>query len=96
MRRSITNRTRTPRKVAQVEKRIAEKLPDLVERMLELAEGITIHEENRKGEPVIYKKPPDRQAAEYLIDLIVKSLDKAASSNPSGIKIIEIIKSDGE
>lgn len=94
MRRSVVGQVRNVRGVSQAEKRIVEKLPDLVERMLELAEGVTIQDENRKGEPVVYKKPPDRQAAEYLIDIIMKSVEKRASDVGTTVKIIEVIKSE--
>jgi hypothetical protein len=74
----------------KTEKRIEEKLPDLIERMLELAEGVTVKDEDRKGNPRIYQKPPDRQAAEYLIDIILKSAEKRPDSAMPKIKIIEV------
>jgi hypothetical protein len=53
------------------EKRIADRLPWLVDKLMELAEGI--HEEKTIGDSavIVYKRAPDRQAAEYLIDRIM-------------------------
>jgi hypothetical protein len=60
---------RTPVQLAEA--RIAEKLPWLVDKLMELAEGI--HEERTVGDGavLVYKRAPDRQAAEYLIDRIM-------------------------
>lgn len=58
--------------IARAEKRIADHLPDLVDRMLELAAGVevqTVDEET--GGIKVYSKAPDRQAAEYLINRIM-------------------------
>jgi hypothetical protein len=58
--------------IAKAEKRIADRLPDIVDRLLELADGIqvqTVDEET--GGINIYAKPPDRQAAEYLLNRIM-------------------------
>lgn len=57
--------------IRAAEKKISDRLPWLVDKLMELAEGI--HEEKMIGENVaiVYKRPPDRQAAEYLIDRIM-------------------------
>lgn len=97
MRRISGKQVKHVKRIAQTEKTIADKLPCLVERMLELAEGVTVQEENKKGELNTYRKPPDRQAAEYLIDLIMKGAEKRASSDsmPVAVKIIEVTKMIG-
>jgi hypothetical protein len=46
-------------------------LPGIVDRMLELADGVTVQEPGPDGEPRIYSRPPDRDAAKYLIDRIL-------------------------
>lgn len=57
--------------IRAAEKKIADRLPWLVDKLLELAEGI--HEEKTIGDGavLVYKRPPDRQAAEYLMDRIM-------------------------
>lgn len=57
--------------IRAAERKIADRLPWLVDKLMELAEGI--HEEKAIGDGavMVYKRPPDRQAAEYLIDRIM-------------------------
>lgn len=57
--------------IQQAEGKIVDKLPWLVDKLMELAEGI--HEEKTIGDGVVlvYKQPPDRQACAYLIDRIL-------------------------
>ena len=53
--------------IRQAERKVADKLPHIVDRMLELSEGILVQEEDEKtGETHIYARPPDRMALEYL------------------------------
>lgn len=71
--------------IARAEKRIADRLPMLIDKMMELAEGVTIKEFDKEGEEVIYTKPPDRQAAEYLINRIMgKPTERKELSGPDG------------
>lgn len=53
------------------ERQIADRLPWIVGKLMELVEGI--HEEKTIGDGavMVYKRPPDRQAAEYLVDRIM-------------------------
>lgn len=53
------------------EKKILDRLPWIVDKLIELVEGI--HEEKMMGENavIVYKRPPDRQAAEYLLDRVM-------------------------
>jgi hypothetical protein len=57
--------------IRATEKRIVDRLPWIVDKLFELVEGI--HEEKVMGENavIVYKRPPDRQAAEYLIDRVM-------------------------
>ena len=59
----------SPIKVAEA--KIASKLPWLVDKLIELVEGVEIERVDRQGQRRIYSQPPDRQAAEYLIDRIL-------------------------
>lgn len=58
--------------VAKAEKRIADRLPVLVDKMLELADGVVVEDVNPvTGQVGIYREKPDRQALVYLIDRIM-------------------------
>lgn len=58
------------RPIAAAEKKIADKLPWLIDQQMSLAEGVLVQTETLAG-PVIYKTPPDRQAIVYLVDRIM-------------------------
>src|SRR5438128_5674633 len=47
--------------------RIADHLPQLIENLITLADGVTVKEVDDDGVVDIYTKPPDRKANEYLI-----------------------------
>lgn len=57
--------------IAKAEKKIADRLPMLIERMIELSEGVVVQEFDREGEPRIYQRPPDYKAIAYLVDRIM-------------------------
>lgn len=57
--------------IATAEKRIADKLPQLIEKLFELADGVSIQETDKDGVPIVYLRPPDRQALEYLINRVM-------------------------
>jgi hypothetical protein len=58
--------------IAKAEKKIADKLPMLVDKALELAEGVLIEDFNIVTmETSIYQKPPDLGAIKYLVDRIM-------------------------
>lgn len=58
--------------IAKAEKQIADRLPQLIANMLVLADGVFVEETNAvTGEQQVYKRPPDRQANEYLINRIL-------------------------
>lgn len=58
------------RPIAAAEKKIADRLPWLIDKEFELAEGVLIEEQTLVG-PIVYQKPPDRQAIEYLINRVM-------------------------
>jgi hypothetical protein len=47
---------------------LAKKLPHHLKKLEELANGVLVMKEDRDGEEVIYRIPPDRQALEFLIE----------------------------
>jgi hypothetical protein len=58
--------------IAKAEKQIADRLPLLIEKMFELANGVTVTDVNIvTGETTVYEKPPDRAAIQYLVDRIM-------------------------
>jgi hypothetical protein len=60
---------------------ITEKLPQLVESLMQLAIGVTIEKETQQGKQV-YALPPNRLAAEYLINRVLgKPTERTQSSN---------------
>ena len=59
------------RPIARAEKRIADRLPWLIDKEFELAEGVSVQTEGEDGETHIYQRPPDRMAIEYLLNRIM-------------------------
>ena len=82
--------------IAKAEKKIADRLPWLVDQALELAEGVVIQERDRDGTPRIYQRPPDIKAITYLVDRIMgKPTDRREISGPEGGTIpLEIARID--
>lgn len=68
-RKSRAEKYATP--IARAEKRIADKLPLLIDHLFELAEGVRVEEVTLDGGPAVYQKPPDFKAASYLVDRIL-------------------------
>jgi hypothetical protein len=58
------------RPIARAEKQIVDKLPTLLARMLELADGVTVQEVEKDGVR-IYTRAPDRAALEYLVNRVM-------------------------
>lgn len=71
--------------IAKAEKRIADRLPSLIDRALELADGVTVQEVDRDGGIVVYTKPPDLKAIIYLVDRVMgKPTERQEVSGPDG------------
>lgn len=69
--------------VEQAERRIADRLPLLIDRMIELADGVSVEEVDKDGKRMVYLRPPDRQAAEYLINRVMgKPTERKEISGP--------------
>lgn len=69
--------------IARAEARIAKNLSHYIENMEALAAGIMVQEEIVPGQPIIYQRPPDRQANQYLIDRIMGKPTERADVNVS-------------
>lgn len=58
--------------IAKAEKKIADRLPMLVDKALELAEGVFVEDVNVVTlQRSVYQKPPDLGAIKYLMDRIM-------------------------
>lgn len=58
--------------IQRAEKKIADKLPTLIDKAFELAEGVLSEEFNIATMKVsVYQKPPDLGAIKYLVDRIM-------------------------
>ncbi len=65
-------REKFARPIARAEKQIADRLPMIVDRLLELAAGVLVQDvDQHTGEVRVYQAKPDRQAAEYLVNRIL-------------------------
>lgn len=71
--------------VAKAEKRIADRLPELIDLQFELAQGVWIEETTPLGHRKVYKRAPDREAGQYLINRIMgKPTERQEISGPQG------------
>lgn len=58
--------------IAKAEKRIADNLPMLIDKALELAQGVLVEDVNIVTmQRSVYQKPPDLGAIKYLVDRIM-------------------------
>ncbi len=57
--------------IIKLEKQIVEKLPTILDSLLELAHGVTVKEVGPDGKEKIYTRAPDFKAASYLVDRIL-------------------------
>jgi hypothetical protein len=64
-------RDKDPDAILAAEARIRSRLPELVDNMFILAEGVRVQEELPDGTPIIFTRPPDRQAITYLMDRVM-------------------------
>lgn len=57
--------------IQQAEAKISERLPWLVDKLLELAEGVEVERTDSHGRKRVYSEKPDRQAIDSLMDRIM-------------------------
>lgn len=83
------------RPIASAEKRIADRLPDLVDKLFELAEGVEVQDKGK-----VYCTPPDFRAASYLVDRILgkptQAVDAAVSGPNGGPQVIRVLWGDAD
>jgi hypothetical protein len=69
--------------IAKAEGRIAKNLTRYIENMEALADGVFIEEMTTDGLRIVFKRPPDRQANEYLINRVMgKPTERQEVSGP--------------
>lgn len=60
------------RPINRAEKRIVDRLPELIDAQFDLALGVTVQDVDREtGGTIVYTRPPDSKAGQYLIDRIM-------------------------
>lgn len=57
--------------IAKAEKRIVDRLPQLIDNLFALADGVTVQETLPDGTTNVYTRPPCRRSNEYLINRIM-------------------------
>lgn len=57
--------------IQKAENKIADRLPWIVDKLLELAEGVAVEKVTPLGIPIVYQQPPDLGALKYLADRIM-------------------------
>lgn len=72
------------RPIAAAEKRIADHLPFIIDRLFELAEGVTVQETGSDGKERIYTRAPDYRAASYLVDRLMGKPAQSIEAEVSG------------
>lgn len=75
--------------IRKAEKQIRDHLPQIVESMIALAKGVTVQEVTAEGETVVFTRPPDYRAGQYLMDRIMgKPKERIESENDVIIRVM--------
>lgn len=85
--------------INKAEKRIRDRLPELIDNMFILAGGVVVQELDEKDGIVnVYSKPPDRQANEYLINRIMgKPTERQEVGGMDGAAIrVQVVYGDND
>ena len=71
--------------IAKAEKRIADKLPEIADRLIELALGVWVEERDEEGVRNVYREPPDLKAVNIALERIMgKPRQAVEHSGPEG------------
>ena len=83
--------------VRKAEKKIRDRLPQLIDNLLTLADGVTVEDVTVEGETVVYRKPPCRQTNEYLVNRILgKPTEKVETDNSGGLTVRVVYGTDNQ
>jgi hypothetical protein len=79
------NRVKFQTEIARADRRIAKNLVRYIENLEQLADGVTVQETDKDGRAIVYTRPPDRVANEYLINRIMgKPIEKKEITGEDG------------
>jgi hypothetical protein len=88
--------------IARAERRIADRLPELIDNLFALAAGVAVEEADAQGHPRVYSRPPCYKSNAYLIDRILGKPKQAVEvGGPGGaplavpIRTVEVVNPDG-
>lgn len=70
--------------INKAERRICDRLPDLIDYLFDLAEGAWVEELTADGVRRVYKQRPDFKAASYLTDRVMGKPVQAVENEISG------------
>lgn len=75
--------------ITAADRYVAERLLSLLDNLVELANGVTVQETDvRTGKTVVYRRPPDRQANEYLVNRVLgKPTERQEQEHSGGLSI---------
>lgn len=57
--------------IQQAEGKIRDRLPELIDRLFELADGVLVEEVDLAGRPRVYQRAPDYKSLVYLVDRVM-------------------------
>jgi len=77
--------------ISKAEKQIADRLPELINNLLELAGGVLVEEVDESGKPRVYRRPPDRAANEYLINRVLGKPTERVEGEHTGDVTIRVV-----
>ena len=71
--------------IAKAEARIAKNLVHYIENMEALADGVFVEDTTADGARIVYQRPPDRQANEYLINRVMGKPTERQEQQHTGV-----------
>jgi hypothetical protein len=77
--------------IARAEKRIADRLPELIDRAFELAEGVEVEKTQADGTTKFYSQPPCIKAITYLMDRIMGRPTQALEHSGAGSGPLKVV-----
>lgn len=84
--------------ITKADKRLAKNLLHHIENMERLADGVLVEERDAlTGQPVVYQRPPDRAANEYLINRVMgKPTERTEHTGANGEPLFKVYERTSE
>jgi len=76
--------------VVKAEKKIRDRLPEVIDALFELAIGVTVEEVDGEGARTVYTKAPDAKAAIYLTDRIMGKPTERTENETDATVVIHV------